>query len=78
MSMPSGKNGKTAGPSFEIESPVYISSPEVAMNDISRHFEDLGKRSRECEVIHSSISEMFEFYANFFANLANNPDIKFG
>ena len=73
MSMPSGKSGKTAGPSFEIESPVYISSPEVAMNDISRHFEDLGKRSRECSVIHSSISEMFEFYAKFFENLANNP-----
>ncbi|MBD2195506.1 MULTISPECIES: ferritin-like domain-containing protein [Calothrix] len=73
MSMPSGKRGKTAGPSFEIDTPAYIPVPEVAMNAISRRFERLGQKARECEVIHSTVSEMFDYYAKFFDNLANNP-----
>ncbi|NJM70452.1 MAG: isovaleryl-CoA dehydrogenase [Scytonema sp. RU_4_4] len=73
MSMPSGKSGKTAGPSFEIESPSYIPMPEIAMSAIARRFERLGHRARECEVIPSSVYEMFEFYARFFEDLARHP-----
>ncbi|MBD2336075.1 isovaleryl-CoA dehydrogenase [Calothrix sp. FACHB-156] len=73
MSMPSGKRGKTAGPSFEIDTPIYIPVPEVAMNAISRRFERLGNKARECEVIPSTVTQMFDFYAKFFENLANNP-----
>ena len=73
MSMPSGKRGRTAGPSFEIETPVYIPRPEVAMLSISRRFEKLAVSSRQCEAIHSTIYEMFDFYAKFFEDLANNP-----
>lgn len=73
MSMPSGKRGKTAGPSFEIDTPIYISVPEIAMRAISRRFKRLGYQARECEAIHSTVYEMFDFYAKFFEDLANNP-----
>jgi hypothetical protein len=73
MSLPSGKRGKTAGPSFEIDTPVYIPVPEIAMRAIARRFEQLGYQARKCEVIHSSVYEMFDFYAQFFANLAQHP-----
>lgn len=73
MSMPSGKSGKTAGPSFEIESPIYIATPELALRAIARRFERLGHQARECQVIHSTVYEMFDFYARFFEDLANHP-----
>lgn len=73
MSMPSGKRGKTAGPSFEINSPSYISNPEMAMRVISKRFAELGYKARECEVIPNTVCEMFEFYAKFFEELAINP-----
>lgn len=73
MSMPSGKRGKTAGPSFEIAMPIYISTPEVACEAIARRFERLSNQARECEAIPSTIYEMFDFYAKFFADFANNP-----
>jgi chromopyrrolic acid synthase len=73
MSMPSGKRGKTAGPSFEINSPSYIPNPEVAMRVISRKFEELGYKARKCEAIPNTVCEMFEFYARFFEELAINP-----
>ncbi len=74
MSLPSGKRGKTAGASFEINSPSYIPNPEVAMRVISRRFAELGYKARECQVIPNTVCEMFEFYAKFFENLANNPE----
>jgi hypothetical protein len=71
MSLPSGKRGKTAGPSFEIDTPVYIPAPEVAMTTISRRFEQLRDKAREYEVIPNTVCEMFEFYTKFFDNLAS-------
>ncbi len=73
MSMPSGKRGKTAGPSFEIETPIYIPTPEIAMNVISRRFEQLSSRAKECQIIPNHICELFDFYTKFFKDLANNP-----
>jgi hypothetical protein len=73
MTMPSGKRGKTAGPSFEIATPSYIPTPEVAYQAIARRFERLGREARECEAIHSTVYEMFDFYARFFEDMAENP-----
>ncbi len=73
MSMPSGKRGKTAGPTFEISMPMYISTPEVACEAIARRFERLSRQAKECEAIHSTIYQMFDFYTKFFADFANNP-----
>lgn len=75
MSMPSGKRGKTAGPSFEIETPIYIPAVDVAMTTISRRFERLAIKARECEAVSSTVCEMFEFYTKFFEDLAKNPQL---
>jgi chromopyrrolic acid synthase len=75
MSLPSGKHGKTAGPSFEIETPIYIPAVDVAMTTISRRFERLAEKARKCEAIHSTVCEMFEFYTKFFEDLAKNPQL---
>ncbi len=72
MTMPSGKRGKTAGPSFDMATPpAYIPTPEVAYQAIARRFEKLSHRARECEVIDSTVTEMFDFYVNFFAEMSN-------
>jgi chromopyrrolic acid synthase len=72
MTMPSGKRGKTAGPSFEITTPIYIPTPEVAYQAIARRFERLSQRARECEVIESTVCEMFDFYTKFFEELSGS------
>nr|QIS94340.1 Tjp2 [Symphyonema bifilamentata 97.28] len=74
MTMPSGKRGKTAGPSFQtITLPQYIPTPKVAYQLIARRFEDLTHQARACEAIHSTVCDLFEFYARFFEDLANQP-----
>ncbi len=72
-SMPSGKPGKTAGPSFEITMPAYISIPDVAWKVIARRFASLERQARESEVIPSTVCEMFDFYRKFFEDLARHP-----
>jgi hypothetical protein len=68
MTMPSGKRGRTAGPSFTMATPpAYIPNPEVAYQAIARRFEKLSHQARECEAIDSTVTEMFDFYADFFA-----------
>lgn len=75
MTMPSGKRGKTAGPSFQVTTPpAYIPNPEIAYQTIARRFERLGRQARECEVIHGTVCEMIEFYVGFFEDLARNPE----
>ena len=66
MTLPSGKRGKTAGPSFSIPTPEYIPDPEIAYQTISREFKLLGQLSRKCEVIPEAVCEMFDFYSSFF------------
>ncbi|AFY57252.1 hypothetical protein Riv7116_4841 [Rivularia sp. PCC 7116] len=69
MTLPSGKRGKTAGPSFEIPTPEYIPDSKIAYQTIANKFEILAKRSYQCEVIPEAVSEMFDFYCNFFEEL---------
>lgn len=76
MTMPSGKRGKTAGPSFEIETPTYIPTPEVAYQVISSRFEKLAYQARECKSIHNTVCDMFDFYMEYFKNMANNSTSK--
>ena len=72
MTLPSGKRGKTAGPSFEIPTPEYIPDPEIAYQTFSNQFQKLAMRSHQTEVIPEAVSEMFDFYCNFFEDLANS------
>ena len=74
MTLPSGKRGKTAGPSFEIPTPEYIPNPEIAASTISNQFGILAKRSYECKVIPEAVCEMFDFYNNFFEELRSKEE----
>lgn len=73
MTLPSGKRGRTAGPAFEIEMPGYIPDPSIACRMMSRRFAQLGQQAREYPVVSSTVCEMFDFYAQFFADLAEHP-----
>ncbi len=71
MTMPSGKRGRTAGPSFAMATPpAYIPTPEVAYTAIARRFEKLSHQAQECEAIDSTVTEMLNFYVNFFTEMA--------
>jgi hypothetical protein len=71
MTMPSGKRGRTAGPSFNMTTPpAYIPTPEIAYQAISRRFEKLSVQAQKCPAINSTVTEMFDFYVTFFAEMA--------
>ncbi len=71
MTMPSGKRGRTAGPSFVMATPpAYIPTPEVAYTAIARRFEKLSHQARECEAIGTAVREMLDFYVRFFEEMA--------
>jgi hypothetical protein len=65
--MPSGRRGKTAGPSFELESlPGYASRPDVAWRAIALRFEHLAVAARKCSFAPAQVAETLEFLAKFF------------
>ncbi|HEY6423084.1 MAG TPA: ferritin-like domain-containing protein [Pseudonocardiaceae bacterium] len=67
VTLPSGRRGKTAGPSFELESlPGYVSRPDVAMRAIALRFEHLAVAARKCSLVAVHVAETLEFLANFF------------
>jgi chromopyrrolic acid synthase len=72
MTMPSGKRGRTAGPSFNmITPPVYIPRPEIAYQAIAQRFEKLSAQAQKCPAISNIVTELFDFYANFFTEMLN-------
>jgi hypothetical protein len=71
MTMPSGKRGRTAGPSFNMATPpAYIPTPEIAYQAIARRFERLSHQAKKCPAISSTVTELFDFYVGFFTDMA--------
>jgi chromopyrrolic acid synthase len=71
MTMPSGKRGRTAGPSFNMPTqPAYIPTPEIAYQAIARRFEKLSAQAKKCPAISSTVTELFDFYVGFFTEMA--------
>ncbi|MGH3804939.1 MAG: hypothetical protein ACRDTD_33305, partial [Pseudonocardiaceae bacterium] len=67
VTLPSGRRGKTAGPSFELESrPGYASRPDVAWRALALRFEHLAAGARQCSLVSAQVAETLEFLANFF------------
>jgi ferritin-like protein len=67
VTLPSGRRGKTAGPSFELESlPGYASRPDVAMRAIALRFEHLAVAARKCFLVPAHVAETLEFLTDFF------------
>ncbi|RDI31721.1 ferritin-like domain-containing protein [Lentzea flaviverrucosa] len=49
VTLPSGRPGRTAGPSFELDSrPEYISRPDVAVEWMAREFDEVADLARKC------------------------------
>jgi len=73
MALPSGKRGRTAGPSFELhETPVYNPMARAAYRTMARRFEGLRDKAHSCAVINHAIYELLSFYVEFFDEMADN------
>ncbi len=72
VTLPSGRPGKTAGPTRELESrPGYEARPDVAWRAIALRFEHLAAAARQCSLVPAQVAETLEFLAGFFQQPAN-------
>jgi hypothetical protein len=71
MTLPSGKKGRTAGPSFELDkAPAYIPVPQVAYKVISTKFRRLHELSLPLPSVSEAVKELLLFYSDYFARWA--------
>ncbi|QKW32437.1 VioB - polyketide synthase (plasmid) [Nocardiopsis flavescens] len=64
VTLPSGRPGKTAGPSFELESvPGFVSRPDVAARMLQTRFDELARAARECPLVPDRVTENLAFLA---------------
>nr|ABC02790.1 putative CCA synthetase [Actinomadura melliaura] len=67
VTMPSGRRGKTAGPSFELEEiPAAISRPDVARRAMSLRFDHLAKACHASQVVPERVGDNFALLADFY------------
>ncbi|UGQ12648.1 ferritin-like protein [Yinghuangia sp. ASG 101] len=67
VTLPSGRPGRTAGPSFELEEePGLIPRPDVAMRSIGLRFAHLTVMAAELPGLPSRVSELMRYYADYF------------
>ncbi|AHH99185.1 hypothetical protein GCM10010174_49460 [Kutzneria viridogrisea] len=65
--LPSGRPGATAGPSFELESPPgHLSRPDVARRAIALRFRHLALAAHKCEIVPASVAETLDYLTSFF------------
>ncbi|MDM4722191.1 ferritin-like domain-containing protein [Micromonospora sp. WMMA1363] len=67
VTLPSGRRGATAGPSFELpEQPVPVSRPDVARRGIALRLDDLAAECGKCPLVPPRVAELSTFWANHF------------
>ncbi|MEV0898061.1 ferritin-like domain-containing protein [Actinoplanes sp. NPDC049802] len=67
VTMPAGRPGTCAGPSFEWETePRFIPRPDVADRSMALRFEHLAAASGKTAAAPERVTEMLAFYAGFF------------
>ncbi|WP_202868647.1 ferritin-like domain-containing protein [Kribbella antibiotica] len=67
VTMPSGRRGTTAGPSFELtEVPAAIARPDVARRAIALRLDHLAAACGKCPLVPARVGEMAAFYADQF------------
>ncbi|AHH96776.1 ferritin-like domain-containing protein [Kutzneria albida] len=65
--VPSGRRGRTAGPSFELESvPAYLPRPDVAARAIALRFAHLAAAARRCFLAPVGVVDTLEFLSGVF------------
>ncbi|GAA2899457.1 hypothetical protein Acy02nite_60620 [Actinoplanes cyaneus] len=67
VTMPAGRPGTSAGPSFELETePRFVPRPDVARRSIALRFEHLAAGSGKVAAAPARVTEMFAHYAAYF------------
>jgi hypothetical protein len=67
VTLPSGRPGRTAGPSFELEEPPgFIARPDVAMHAVSQRLAHLARMARQLDGLPDRVPELMTFYAEYF------------
>lgn len=67
VTMPSGRRGTTAGPSFELpERPAYVSRPDVARHGIALRLDHLAAACGKHPLVPARVGEMSAFWADRF------------
>ncbi|MFD9961903.1 ferritin-like domain-containing protein [Amycolatopsis sp. NPDC058986] len=62
VTLPSGRPGRTAGPSFELdEEPVYIPRPDVAVEWMAREFDEIAALARKCTRLTPTVADLLAF-----------------
>jgi hypothetical protein len=62
VTLPSGRPGRTAGPSFELdEEPVYIPRPDVAVEWMAREFDEIAALARKCAGLTPTVADLLSF-----------------
>ncbi|MFS8102153.1 hypothetical protein LFM09_34020 [Lentzea alba] len=74
VTMPSGRRGRTAGPSFELtEQPAPVSRPDVARRALVRRLDELAADCGKCALVPAKVGEMSAFWADHFRSQGANP-----
>lgn len=69
VTLPSGRPGRTAGPSFELDSdPVYLPCPADAMECLARECEELTELARQCAGLTTAVPDLLSYLADQFRN----------
>ncbi|MCH0569832.1 VioB - polyketide synthase [Streptomyces sp. MUM 136J] len=67
VTLPSGRRGRTAGPSFELDSqPACVPHPDVARRGIALRFDHLAAACRDNPLIPTQVAEVSAFWADRF------------
>ncbi|MGK5637159.1 ferritin-like domain-containing protein [Streptomyces sp. URMC 126] len=72
VTMDSGRRGRTAGPTFELETvPEPVSRPDVARRALALRFSHLAAAARACPRVPGQVGDMAAFYADAFRAAAD-------
>ncbi|KWX00853.1 VioB-polyketide synthase [Carbonactinospora thermoautotrophica] len=72
VTLPSGRRGKTAGPSFELESiPGWMGRSDVAMRSVSLRFQHLAEACRKCDLVPDSVTATSAYLGRYFGSQAD-------
>ncbi|MFI9719671.1 ferritin-like domain-containing protein [Streptomyces sp. NPDC052396] len=67
VTMDSGRRGRTAGPTFELETvPAPVPRPDVARRALALRFAHLAAAARDCPPVPEQAAGMLAFYADYF------------
>lgn len=68
VAVPSGRHGRTAGPSFELdEQPAFVPRPDVARRSLVMRFRNLADAARKCPLVPQRVATNLDHFAEVFS-----------